>query len=309
MLPLAAYSQQPNLQQPLSPPSPPPCGAQGLSPQPRVLLGHKPCHAPPHRIPRSQRVLGKGVAGGGRAGRKRSPGWENLRGPVGVRGPRAQQPQNTPGETSGGGYTTAPVKSSSAKGWGQAGKEGGRSQAEEEDSQGRTTGNEEGRNTCEQHGGSLLLWEARRDSALEGVQGIQKGVTRKSLQGDRGAGSTGRSNSIQREETRHKAPSRGYVHSPPCKEGSSTRHSLQPGQGQAAAGEAPAGDPACLQGWQGERGRHSQSMPAHGPPTVPADMAGSCPSSWDPIKGAPLQATISKSGSLQRWDATSHPLT
>lgn len=254
-------------------------------------------------------MLGKGVAGGGRAGRKRSPGWENLRGRVGVRGPRAQQPQNTPGETSGGGYTTAPVKSSSAKGWGEAGMEGGRFQAEEKGSQGRTMGNEEGRNTCEQHGGSLLLWEARRDNALEGVQGIQEGVTRQSLQGDRGGGSTGRSNSIQREETKHKAPSRGYVHSPPCKKGSSTQQSLQPGQGQTAAREAPAGHPAHLQCWQGERGGHSQSMPAHGPPTVPADRAGSCLSSWDPTKGTHLQATTSKSGSLQCWDATSHPLT
>lgn len=125
------------------------------------------------------------MAGGGRAGSKRSPGWESLRGPVGVRGPRAQQPQNTPGETSGGGYTTAPVKSSSAKGWGEAGMEGGRSQVEEEDSQGRTTGNGEGRKTCERHGGSLLLWEARKDSALEGGQGIWEGVSRQSLQGDR----------------------------------------------------------------------------------------------------------------------------
>lgn len=156
------------------------------------------------------------------------------------------------------------------------------------------------------HGGSLLQWEARRDSALEGVQGIQKGLTR---QGDTEGGTTGRNKSIQREETRHKAPSRGYVHSPPCKEGSSTQHFQQPGQGQAAAREAPAGDPAHLQGWQGERGRHSQSMPAHGPLMLPRCRAESCPSSWDPIKGAPLQATTSKSGSLQRWDATSHPLT
>lgn len=249
------------------------------------------------------------MAGGGRAGRKQSPGWESLRGRVGVRGPRAQQPQNTPGETSGGGYTTAPVKSSLAKGWGGAGMEGRRSQEEEDESQGRTTGNGEGRNTCEHHEGSLLLWEARRDSALEGVQGIGKGVTRQSLQGDRGGGSTGRSDSIQREDTRHKAPSRGYVHSPPCKEGSSTQHSPQPGQGQAAAREAPAGDPAHLQGRQGEKGRHSQGTPAHGHPTLPGARAGSCPSSWDPIKGAPLQATTSKSGSLQPWDATSQPLT
>lgn len=247
------------------------------------------------------------MAGGGRAGRKRSPGWESLRGRVGVRGPRAQQPQNTPGKTSGGGYTTAPVKSSSAKGWGEAGMEGGRCQTEKEDSQGRTTGNGEGKNTCEHHGGSLLLWEARRGGALEGVQGIRKGVTRQSLQGGRGGGSTGRSNSIQREETRHKAPSRGYVHSPPCKDGGSTQHSPEPGQ--AAAREAPPGNPAHLQGWQGERGRHSQSMPAHGPPMLPGARAGSCPSSWDPIKGAPLQATASKSGSLQQWDATRHPLT
>lgn len=228
---------------------------------------------------------------------------------MGVRGPRAQQPQNTPGETSGGGYTTAPVKSSSAKGWGEARMEGRRSQVEEEDSQGRTTGNGEGRNTCEHHGGSLLQWEARRDSALEGVQGIREGLSRQSLQGDTGGGSTGRNNSIQREETRHKAPSRGYVRSPPCKEESSTQHSPQPGQGKAAAGEAPAGDPAHLQGWQGERGRHSQSMPAHEALMLPRARAGSCPSSWDPIKGAPLQATTSKSGSLQHWDATSHPLT
>lgn len=69
---------------------------------------------------------------------------------VGVRGPWAQQPQNTPGETSGGGDTTAPVKSSSAQSWGGAGREGRRSQDVEE-SQGRTTGDGEGRNTCKHH--------------------------------------------------------------------------------------------------------------------------------------------------------------
>lgn len=85
--------------------------------------------------------------------------------------------------------------------------EGGRSQAEEEDSQGRTTGNGEDRNTCEHHGGSLLLWEARRDGALEGVQGIWKGVSRQSLQGDRGRGSTGRRTASRgkRQDTRHQA--------------------------------------------------------------------------------------------------------
>lgn len=165
--------------------------------------------------------------------------------------------------------------------------EGGRSQEEEDKSQGRTMAKGEGRNTCEHHGRSLLLWEARRDSTLEGVQGIGKGVTRQSLQGDRGGGgSTGRSDSIQREDTRHKAPSRGYVHSPPCKEGSSIQHSPQPGQGQAAAREAPAGDPAHLQGRQGEKGRHCQGTPAHGHPMLPGARAGSCPSSSDPIKGS-----------------------
>lgn len=50
----------------------------------------------------------------------------------------------------GGGDTTAPVNPSSAQGWGGAGKEGGRPQ-EEEESQGRTTGNGEGGNACEHH--------------------------------------------------------------------------------------------------------------------------------------------------------------
>lgn len=59
----------------------------------------------------------------------------------------------------------------------------------------------------------------------------------------------------------------------------------QPGQGQAAAREAPAGAPAHLQGRQGDRSRQSWGMPAHRHPTLPAARAGNCPSSRDPTKG------------------------
>lgn len=51
-----------------------PCGAQGISPQAQVLLSHKPCHAPPHRIPWSQRVLGEG-GGRGWPCREKAESW------------------------------------------------------------------------------------------------------------------------------------------------------------------------------------------------------------------------------------------
>lgn len=174
--------------------------------------------------------------------------------------------------------------------------EGGRSQAEEEDSQGRTTGNGEGRNTCEHHGGSLLLWKARKDSALEGGQGIWKGVTRQSLQDDR-----------RREYRQEQQHPKGRDKTQGTKQRLCAQPSSQGWELNSALPTAQAGA-GCSQGgtcWRpcplaGLAGREGQAQPEHACPW--ATHASRSQGRELPLFLKPHQGGSSSSHYFQVWE-------
>lgn len=234
------------------------------------------------------------MAGDGRAGRKRSPGWESFRGRVGVRGRRAQQPQNTPGETSGGGYTTAPVKSSSAKGWGEAGMEGRRSEMEEENSQGRTTGNGEGGNTCE--------LSRRVTAAVGSKEGQCPGGCARHTEGTDQARRHRRRD--YRQEQKHPE---GRNKTQGTKQRLCAQPSLQGGELNSALPAAWAGT-GCSQGgtcWRpcppaGLAGREGQAQPEYACPWAP--HASKMQGRELPFFLGPHQGGSSSSHYLQVWE-------